>query len=244
MSWGLIIVQVLTIVTIVMALRVILHKQFSSAMSRLKNLDEDNLKKQQELDRRLKQLEGERRQRISEAESEALNVIERAKAEAKEMVEKYRHDSKEESKRAIKDVMKQKDAMLEQYKGEIDEKVIFFSKELVREIVDDEVMLVIKEEMIKKVIAALPKADMSALAKSSKQIEVLTDKKMAEPDEKKILAVMDKKGIAKKQIVFKSDDSVVGGLIIRCGAYVLDGSISNRMQKAIPIIKERLKFGI
>lgn len=244
MAWGLIVIQVLTIVTIVMALRVILHKQFSSAMSRLKNLDEDNLKKQQELDRRLKQLEGERRQRISEAESEALNVIERAKAEAKEMVEKYRHDSKEESKRAINDVTKQKDAMLQQYKGKIEEKVIAFSKELIKEIMDDEIISIVKGEMIKKVIAALDGADMSALSKSSKKVEVLTDKEMAEADKKKILAIMAKKGIAKQQIVFKNDSSVVGGLIIRCGEYLLDGSISNRMQKVIPIIKERLKFGI
>jgi len=243
-AWGLILIQVFTIVAIVMVLRVLLHKQFTSAMSRLKNLDEDNLKKQQELDRRLKEAEGERRSRMSQAEDEAQRIMERAKMESKELVDKVKIESKEESKRIINDVLDQKEAILKEYKMEIEEKVISFSKELVKTILDDEILSVVKSEMIKRVIAALEKADMTALSANSNKVEIVSDKNLPEADRKRILDIMSKNGVAKKRVDFVHNSSVVGGLIIRCGEYVLDGSVSNRMQKAIPSLKEKLNFGV
>lgn len=241
MAWQLIIIQILTVVAIVMFLRMLLHKQFTLAMSRLKNLDEDNLTKQQELDKRLKAAEGECRMRLAQAEREGQKIIERAKAEAKEMVEKFKDDSKEESKRVINDALKQKDAILKQYKAGIDEKVIFFSKELVKAILDDEMMSVVKSVMIKNVIAALDKANLVVLSHSSNKVEVLSDTDIAESDKKEILRIMHKNGIGNGRVDFKRNSSVVGGLIIGCGEYMLDGSISNRMQKAMPALKEKFK---
>jgi len=244
LAWGLILIQVFTIVAIVMALRMLLHKQFTSAMSRLKNLDEDNLKKQQELDRRLKEAEGERRSRLGQAEAEAQRIMERARIEAKELVDKIKMESKDESKRVINDVLDQKEAILKEYKAEIEEKVISFSKELVKTILDDEILSVVKSDMIKRVMAALDKTDMTALSASSNKVEILSDKDLPEADRKRILDIMSKNGIAKKQVDFVKNSSVVGGLIIRCGEYVLDGSVSNRMQRAIPALKEKLNFGV
>ena len=242
MVWQLIVIQIVTVVAIVMFLRALLHKQFTAAMSRLKHLDEDNFKKQQGLDKRHKDMEGEHRLRLTNAEKEAQNIIEKAKVEAMEIKSKSLNSSKDESKRIISDVLKQKETILKEYKAEINDKVIYFSKELIKAVLDDEMMLVVKSEMIKRVLSELSKSDISVLSQREEDIHVLSDGDISKDDKSEIVRIMEKNNIKKERINFKADSSVIGGLIIRCGEHMLDGSISNRMQKAMPALKEKLKF--
>jgi F0F1-type ATP synthase membrane subunit b/b' len=233
-----IVLQVGAVVTIALFLKMLLHKQLEIGMRRIKKLDEDNLAKEAQLNDKLEALNAECTRKLAAAEKESAKMIESAKEESRLMREDERAKAKEEAKRIITGAIKEKEKSLKDMEHKIFYKGLDLSTDIVKRIFSAEDLQGLKLKVSKEVIDAICATEqVRSLIAGSDKAEVITPQPLPE-DQKKRLAAVLSEGPRKVNIKFTEDSKVLGGLILKIGEEIIDGSLAYRVTKAANELRE------
>ena len=240
LMWPLVLLQIAAVVTIIMFLKMLLHKQLEIGLTRIKKLDEDNLKKETEINKRLQQLDKECNMRLGEAERQGKAMIEAAKEEIRKMREEERDKAKDEAKRTIAGALQQKEKLLKEMEHEIFSKGIDFSEMILKHIFSEDDLKELKAKVSREVMDILLASErISRLVLESKEIEVITSDALDGEDKKRITKIITEKTKESAEIKFTTDKNILGGLVLKIGDEIIDGSIAYRVHKAAQEIKEK-----
>jgi len=234
-----IILQAATVVAIVLFLRMILNKQLEVGIRRIKKLDQENLKKEAHLNEKLQQLEKDCNIKIKEAQREAGVMLDSAKEDLKKMREEERLKAKEEAKKIITSALYEKEKIMKEQKHLVFDKAIDFSQQILRLMFQERDFSDLKLKVSKEVIDFLADSkQIEEMLKADKSLEIITAEPLTEDDKNRMMKILKDKSGGKTSAAFKVDKGAVGGLILKAGKQIIDGSMAHRIHKAAERIKE------
>lgn len=237
-----IILQIATVIAIILFLRMLLHKQLNIGLKRLQRLDQENVKKEAQLNDRLQSLDKEYKIKLAEAQRRAELIIDAAKEEAKKMREDERLKAKEETKKVIASAHQEKERVLKEAKEEVFNKGVDFSTLILKRVFSEDELRDFRLRVSKNVVKFLiDSKEVDELLKKNVNVEVITADPVTTDDKKYILKTMDDKTNKKAKVKFTVDKKILGGLILKIGERIIDGSIAYRVNKAALEAREELK---
>ncbi len=234
--------QIASVMAIFFFLRMLLHKQLEIGIRRIKKMDEDNLKRETELNEKLKNHDKEYAVKIGEAEKSARAIVEEAKEEVKKLREEGRIRAKEESKKIITSGLQEKEKVLSEADSYIMSKSVDVTQELLKKMFSEDDLRQFRVKLSKDVIDYIVGTkEIEGLLKDNESAEVISAEPLTDQEKKYILKAIKEKGNAKTEVKFTMDKGLTGGLTLKIDKQIIDGSIAYRVNKAAAALKKDLR---
>ncbi|HAJ56313.1 MAG TPA: hypothetical protein DCL35_00925 [Candidatus Omnitrophica bacterium] len=217
-------------------MRVLFGSQLKMALNRLQVLHQDSLEKEEILNKELERAKTQVDAEISRAKEEAKLIVETAKrnaeklgleAAAKAQVEakKMMADSEDKIKRREADIL-----------AGAEERSIVLAQELIRFTFTQADQKTLHVQLIEELIEELKKVEKERLSFMGDRAEVLTPIALTPQEKKALETVLSSKTGVELTLEEKVDDSLVGGMIIKLGGLIVDGSLKNKLNRALKAI--------
>jgi len=239
LMWPFIILQIATVVAIVIFLRSLLHKQLEVGLKRIQKLDQENLKKNTELNKRLDELSKERETTLADAKHNIKVMLEKAQEEIRNMREDERGRLKIEAKKIIAGALHQKEQMIKDVNYEVFNKGIDLSIQILETIFSDSELKDFSTKILKDIISFLTDSEQAeTFFKGKEDLEVVSAEALGSEEKKHITNAIKDKSASNAKVTFTVDRNILGGIILKADKQVLDASIACRVNKAVVALRE------
>ncbi len=239
--WQLVLIQVTTFVLIVVFLRWLLYSHVSHALRRLKQLNQENLEKENVLKEELERAKRDAAREIKEGQQKAEEI----KRLAREAAEKDREEivgrARKEAKRLISEAIRDCQRKGTELTLEMQEKSVYLATDIVKSIFTEKGRGNLHSQLIDELIVEIEALEKGKVKATGKEAEIICAYPLGKAQEKKLIDILSAKlnrGITLKKNI---DEEIIAGLIIRLGGFVIDGSIRNKLKKILPVMKEKVK---
>ena len=239
--WQLIAIQVVTLVFIILFLRWLLHNQITRAVKRLQKLNQQNLEKEKILREEIDRGKKEANLEIEKSKVQAAGIKEEAKIEADKIREGVLEKSKEEAKRFIEETAKDAKRKESEVILKMQNKSVHIAADMVKYVFTDKGLENLQAQLIDELIEDIKNLDEKRIdVKENKANIIYAHMAQAEQKEKLRAALCSKLG---KDISLSEelDPEIIAGIIIKISGFVIDGSIKNKLRKALPIMAEKIR---
>lgn len=168
----------------------------------------------------------------ADAQAEASKIVreatERAESVAKDIKSAAEAEAAKIREDALSDIEDERNRMLGDLRGQIAALAIAGAQKLVGEALDEKRQRALLEEFFSGVkagkVVLLDEADMKGEEAEVVSALPLTD------EERKVVETDIASRIGAKEVAFKVDPSILGGLLIKVGDKVLDGSVAGKLE--------------
>ncbi|MFT5207257.1 MAG: F0F1-type ATP synthase delta subunit [Candidatus Omnitrophota bacterium] len=239
---GFIIAQVVLMIIIIVILKRMIFSDTDSAINRLTKLNNQNRDKEQLLAQKLDAAE----KYIAEQKEALVETDKKLKQEAKRAANQMHEDvikkSKTESEDIIKKAHEVKDQLIIDAKIEAEGKMVEICTEIMKNVLNDAVQTEINNKLLEEFLVELEKADWSRININSDTIELASSKPIAEAYLTKVQAVLSTKLNQSIKVKSKEDPALIGGVLMKLGSTVVDGSLVERINEESKSIMEKLKW--
>ncbi|HPN88695.1 MAG TPA: F0F1 ATP synthase subunit delta [Candidatus Omnitrophota bacterium] len=237
----LILIQVFIFTGLIFILRLLFYRQLQAALTRLKRLHEENLKREEELKQEIEKAKQEREKILLKAQEESAKLIKDAKKSAEKAIAEAQEQANIKLKSVLADgevkIKNQENALLEKYHQKVMAlsleifELAFSSqgKEALHHQLLDELMKEIKAMGKEKFIVKVDKAQIRAPF-------LLKDE-----EKKRIIEILSEKMGTSCVLEETIDNALLAGLIIQLGGLTLDGSLRNKVEKIMAYHNEKAK---
>ncbi len=236
----LIIVMTIMFGVVIFILKKMMYGDTQSAVNRLNESYQEIEKKKQEMATLMQKMEEEYKIKKEEGEKIALQLKDAAEAEMREKYDSSIKKAKDEAERIITDAAGMKDRIREEIRKEEDLKEISYCEELISDTLKKIIRDKFDDILIEDFVNDLKDIDMSHVPPAINEIEIVTRAKLADGIKNKIVESVNKK--TQKKITFKEtiDQKIIGGVIIKFGSLVLDGSIAGKLKENTIVKKKKI----
>lgn len=228
----LIIIQAITFAALVFILRRLMYSSSAAETRRLKLLNEENIKRSQQLAKKLDEAELQCKEKILRTEEE----IKKTKANAREEMDKLREDNlchaRQESRQIVEQAMNTKDRIREELEANLQGRVIGLSYKLIKDVLSQKSMVSFHEAIINEIIEELEKTDFNRIGIKADRGELISPYEIGRDKKKKIEGVFSKKTGRNMVCEEKIDKEIIAGVVIKLGNFVIDGSLRGRLKDA------------
>ncbi len=232
---------IIIFVIIALVLRMMLRGHVDLAMKRVQKLNEDNLRRELELKRKLDEAEKEYRKKIAEASKDAARIKEDEQRLAQDMREKTLAEANRERTEILTDAKDEAERFKRTVARSMEEKILNRSGEIVKSLLTDQLTKEMHAHFVNQVL--------EELKKGQKRLEVKTDTAeiiSAQPlndDQKKRLAnlLTDKTGKKIKLRETIDTNHNISGVYIKLGDLIIDGTLQQRLGHILLKVKETLR---
>ncbi len=227
----LIVFQVIIFAFLVFLLKKVLSKNITSATQHLDVLTRDYMKKQEEVDKRLDEINQMYQKKISEAKEEAEKIKQAIQQSANAQKEKIIEKARQESEEMIKQAEKARQNLILEMERKIKEKAIEEAVSLLDKALSQEVRLILHNHLVDEFIhAGIDKLSISQNVDASfaviKSAFDLDDSKFD------VISSKLKEKIGKNiEFIKEKDVSLLSGLLINIGSLVIDASLKWKIKE-------------
>lgn len=237
----LIIGLILIFVIIALALRFMLRGHIDLAMKRVQKLNEDNLRRELELKRKLDEAENEYQRKLAEASKDALKLREESQQTIQEMKEKTLTEVNRERTEIIADARIEAERLKSLVLKEMEEKTLTRANELLKSVLTEQLTADMHAHFVAQV--------MDELAHEKRKLETETDTAelisaypLTDDQKNRLGHILSEKTGKKIKLREKVDATHnIAGLYIKLGSLVIDGTLSQRLHQVLKQAKENLK---
>ena len=239
--WQLILIQIATFVIIVLSLRWLLYSHISRALSKLHKLNQQNLAKEkalkEELARAKKQAEGE----IARGRIEAGTIKERLKTESENESAKIIENARKEAKRIVDEGVIENQRKIGDMVSQMQEKTVYLAADIIKYIFTQDIQKTLQGQLIDELIDEINKVSPDKLKVENHSIDIISAFDLDNKQKARIKDILSFKLGKEVSLTSRQDESIVAGIVLRSGGFIIDGSIKNKLKKILPIIKEQAK---
>jgi F-type H+-transporting ATPase subunit b len=183
----------------------------------------EGLEKERQAQEQLERAQADYDAKMAEAEAEARKKIVEATARAEESTKAIREEAETEAQRirerAVEDAQAERNRLLSDMRGQVAALAIAAANKLVGEAMDEQRQRALVTDFFAKVPADVK-------ATGAETVEVTSALPLT--DEEKQQA---QEAIGAKEVNFKVDPNILGGLIVRAGDQVVDGSFQGQLRQ-------------
>lgn len=232
---------IIIFIIIALALRMMLRGSVDLATKRVQKLNEDNLRRELELKRKLDEAEKEYQRKIAEASKDAARIKEDGQRLAQDMREKTLAEANRERTEILSDAKDEAERFKHTVARSAEEKILNRSGEIVKSLLTDQLTKEIHTHFVNQVL--------EELKQGKRRFEIKTDTAeitSAQPlndDQKKRLTnlLADKTGKKIKLRETIDTDHNIAGVYIKIGDLIIDGTLQQRLGHVLLNTKERLR---
>ncbi len=225
---------------LVLMMRRIMGGHAEKAVQRLQKLNEENLRRELELKRKLDEADKNYKQRISDAEKTAEKMKETAQKEAMEMKERIVSRANDERNEIVADGQDEIKENRTQALKEMELAVLDKMGDTFRLTLSQELNKSLHDYFLNKILNELSSTALSADL-AGKEIHVISPYPLEADQKKKLQHELETK--LKRAVDFKEDvdPKYLAGLYIKIGDVVIDGTLYNKIRQTVNSLKGGIK---
>lgn len=235
----LILLQVITFAVVIAVLHFLFGSQLKVALNRLQVLHQESLEKEEILNKELERAKVQVDAEIARSKEEAKRIIESAKQSAERVGREAAERAQAEAKKMIDEAQERTKRLESEVLASVDEKAVGLSQELIRYTFSQEDQKVLQVHLIDELIEELKKIDKARLAVQAEHAEVLASRPLTLKEKQDLREVLVAKLGREISVEEKSDPSLIFGIVIKLGGLVVDGSLKNKLARAVQAMRSK-----
>lgn len=247
MSTGLVLqligLQIVIFIVLAFLLRRVLRGHTESAVRRLQKLNEENLRREMDLKRKLDESEKKYKQRLAEAERIGLKIKEKSQKEAQETRDQIVARANEDRDEILTDAREEAEVIKTKSNQEIEITAVDKAVLLLKQTLSQELTKTLHNHFVDEVIQEITNLTVPRIESSTNTAEIISSQPLTEDQKKRLNETLTTKLGNKITISEKTDDHKdnIAGIYIKIGDFVLDGTLKNRINRQVSLIKENIK---
>jgi len=233
----LIIIQVITFVMLIFVLRMLFYRQLNSALARLRHLHEENIKREEELKKEIEKTKEERDIELSRAKDEAGQIIKEAKEKAEKTGQNIKDQAKDEAGNILEQSKLQLAALEKSLNSNYQEMALDLSVKMLEVTFTGQGKEGLQRQLIAELIAEIRNIEKDRFTVKSNQVKITSACPLDPQHVEELSGILAEKTGQAVQLKEEIDAKLIAGLVIEIGAFIIDGSLKNKLRKAVPYLK-------
>ncbi|MBM3244404.1 MAG: hypothetical protein FJZ15_01245 [Candidatus Omnitrophica bacterium] len=230
------IIQLITFVAIIVVMRVLFYKHVNSALSRLRQLQEEALIKESQIKEELDRIKQERLAEVERGKLEAKKIIEAAKKDGDNLRSKVESLAKEESQKIISFGQDEVQKMKQELMSGLKQKAVDLSIEMIKYTFTNKGMESLQHELMDELIAEIDSIDKERFAVKTDKVGVVSSSQLSSNEKSRLVDVLSRKLGSQVVLEEKIDPGIISGFVIQMNEFIIDGSLKNKLNKAVPYL--------
>ncbi|MBI5300003.1 MAG: F0F1 ATP synthase subunit delta [Deltaproteobacteria bacterium] len=235
---GFLLIQVLVFAVVIIFLRRLMVKDTLSAVNRLKLVDDENAKRLSEMKTKIEEAEEEYRRKVEQTTEDVRRQREEAKKELEEERGKMLAKAREESDRIVSGAKKLEAKAVQRMAMEVEAKAAVVGAELVRIFVGARMEKGLDEQLACELIEEIRAMDAGRVSVDFDEIGIVSRSPLSSAHKTEIKNILEKKTGRKLSLKEELKKDFAGGIILKLGSLILDGSVENRIKEAAGMLKK------
>ncbi|MFH2137745.1 MAG: F0F1 ATP synthase subunit delta [Candidatus Omnitrophota bacterium] len=238
----LIIFQILTFAAIVLFLRFFFSRNVNAALRRLKELQNENQLIEAKLKAMLEQAEKETAEKLEKAKAEAKKITDEAVTMGKILQRNQEDKGKIEADNMINDAKEKVKKLHSELMLRINAFALKYAVEVIKYTISKRVTDRVHYELINDVIEEISKVDKEKFSIKTNKVEIITNIALTDEELGRLRVVLFSKLENNVEIDQKIDPAMLGGMILRIGAFVINGTLENKLEKVAQMFERDKKL--
>lgn len=238
-----IIVHVVVLIVLVLAIRIALQASASKAVARVRQIEEDVRKREEDLSGEQERMDRELAERKAEAERQIDALRDDAKREAVHAKEKALTDAKRDAQKILDQAKAGEEKLRAHIEREMGEKAVDYGGRIFHLVFDDMITEELNQIFTDELIDALNEIESGSITVDTEEARVTVSQNLPDVLREKLLGVLREKFHEKAKIEEQVDESIMAGLILKMGSLEIDGSLRNRYQEAVREVQKAVAHG-
>jgi len=235
----LIIIQFVAFIILIVVLRILFYKHLSSALIRLRELQEEALSKEAKIKEELNRLKLVKLAEVDKGRLEAKRLMEDAKKQSEALRDKLEDEARNESQKIIAQGKEIVDKMQKNLAATIELRALNLAMEMIRYTFTEKGIEGLQHQLMEELVMDIENLDKDRVSVKSGRAKVISSSPLTEEEKERIKKTLSS-NLGYELIIEETiDQALVTGFIIQIGEFVIDGSLRNKLQKALPYIKNR-----
>ena len=235
---GIIIFQGLIFAGLIYVLRQFMSGHVTGAVDHLQKLNEEMVREQQAMKQKMAEAEKEYEIKMAKLQQDVTAKQTEAREAANKTIDESRTKALADREKIISEAIDTRDKMRQEIMAEMEIKMIDQSRSLVSEMASGDMGKLIHEMLLKEVIDGLNEVPMDNFQTKENTASLTSAYALSADEKKKLSAVLKEKLKRDVEIREETDVSLVGGVVLRCGTLVMDGSLANRLKEVAARLKK------
>jgi F0F1-type ATP synthase membrane subunit b/b' len=239
---GFVFAQVVLLLVIIGVLRKMIFSDTNSAINRLSKLDNANREREKQLMQKLAQAQ----KYVQEQQQKVQDEQQKIKAEARRAAGQLHEDIIAKAKQEGDEIIKKAHASRERIRTEAtieaESKMIQFCGEMIQQVLSSAIQSELNDRLVVEFIEELEKADFGKLNRDVNEVEIVSVQPIAEKRLETIRKTLETKMGRPVRVYSKANPELVGGVMMRLGSMVVDGSLAERFRESALKMKQELSW--
>jgi len=239
-----VLIQITTFVLIVLALRGLLYSHISRALQKLHVLNQQNMAKEKALKEELARAKIQADGEIARGKAEAEAIKEKLKGESEKEADRLIENARRESKRIIDEAVRESQRRVNEMEYIMHEKSVCFAADIVKYIFTQPAQKNLQNQLVDELIDELDKIPREKIKVEKASVDVVCAFNIDDKQKERLSEMLKTKIGGNVSLIIHTDENIVAGMILRSGGFVIDGSVSNKLKKVLPVLKEQARQAV
>ena len=236
-AWQLILIQVVMFIGLMLGLRMLFYRQLSAALQRLQALQEEMMEKEAQLKEELRRAQQERAAEVVKGKTEGRLLLDMAKREAETLRTNAEQQAKQEAEKLLargrEELEKARATML----ADMEADALRLSTEMVKYTLTQHGKEDFHHHLIDALIEEIRQLSKDRFSVTGNAATVSSSFPLTAEERRQLRTVLSEKLETDVTMEERIDPDLITGLVIQVGSLVIDGSLKNKLRKAIPFVK-------
>ena len=228
-----VLVHVVILVVLVVGIRLVLRTTASKAVARVRQVEEEVRKREEDLRREKDRLDRELADRKAESERQIEALRDEAKREAVHAKEKALSEAKKDAQKIIDQAKANEKKMREHIEREMEEKAVEYGGRIFKLVFSDLVNAELNRIFTGELIDALNEIEPGSITVDTGQALVSTSHALPDETRARLVGVLREKFHEKAEVHETVEEDLMSGIVLKMGSLEIDGSLRNRYQEAV-----------
>ena len=231
--------HVVALAVVLVLIKLIVGGYAARTIKRVRLVEDEVRNKESDIKRQIEQHDRELAAKKNELENELQTQRESGRREAARLKEQAIADAKSEREKILEQARKTEEKMRQQLQHQMEERAVQHGGRIFDLVFSDLMSASLNRQFIAELLDALSEIDEGSLTLESHAAEVVASHPMDEDQKERLLKILTEKFGDKVTLSESSDESILGGIVLKLGSLEIDGSLRNRYREAVDeVVKE------
>jgi len=236
----LIFIQIVTFTIILLVLRFVSGTQLKVALKNLQDLHQENLEKEEILNKEIERARTLSQGEISRSKDEAKRVIDNARKSVEQLADDARAQAAVQANKMLLEAEEHVKMLQAEAEATAEDKAIDVAQQLVAETFTARAADVLHREQVDEFLDELERVESDRLRVPAEGgARVAVARLMGDDQRRRLEKILEEKRGEVTPVRENEDASLVTGIVLDLGGLVIDGSLKNRMRKALQALRRR-----
>ena len=234
----LVFIQIVTFTIILLVLRFVSGTQLKVALKRLQDLHQENLEKEEILNKEIERARTLSQGEIARSKDEAKRIIDNARKSAERLADDARGQAQVHVKKMLEEAEDHARALRAEAVATAEEKAVDVAQRLVAETLTGRGAAAVHRELVAEFLDELEKVEAERLRVAAGAGALVASARPLDEDQRRRLEkILEEKRGAAIPVHETEDPALVTGVVLNLGGLVVDGSLKNRIRKALQALR-------